>query len=73
MSHKLIELDNLNEEKRDLNNKLISQIKFVRDLQSQLGTSDNGHLKNIVDKEMEKEFKVEKKNKIVLKESIKKL
>ena len=32
LSHKLIELDELNEENRDLNNRLISQIQFVRDL-----------------------------------------
>jgi hypothetical protein len=69
----LIELDRLNEQKRDMNNKLISLIKFVRELQLTLGTSDNGHLKHIVDKEMEADFKLEKKNKIKLKEHIKKV
>jgi hypothetical protein len=51
-----------------MSNKLISQIQFVRDLQSELGTSDNGHMGNILDREMEKEFKQEKKKKIKLKE-----
>jgi len=32
----------------------------VRELQTQLGTSDNGHITEIIDKELEEQFKKEK-------------
>lgn len=53
MNEKMIELDKLNEDKRTLSAQLINQIKFVRELQTQLGTSDNGHITEVIDKELE--------------------
>ena len=56
----LIQLDKLNEEKRLMSGQLILQIKFVRDLQSQLGTADNGHITEIIDQDLENQFRKEK-------------
>ena len=60
MNEKVKELDKLNEEKRTLSAQLIEQIKFVRSLQSQLGTTDNGHITEVIDKELEDKFRKEK-------------
>lgn len=56
----LLELDKMNEEKRRLSQNLIDQIRFVRDLQGQLGTADNGHVTEVIDKELEGHFRREK-------------
>ena len=55
-----------------MNNQLIKQIKFARDLQATLGTSNNGPLNDIIDKEMEADFKKEKKKQMKLREQLKK-
>ena len=60
LNEHLLQLDKLNEEKRTLSQQLIDQIKFVRDLQSQLGTADNGHVTEVIDKELEGQFRKEK-------------
>ena len=61
----------MNEEKRNSSMKLINQIKFVRQLQSNLGTSDNGHITEVIDKDLENQFKKEKHLNIQLKEKLK--
>ena len=71
MNEKVKELDQLNEEKRTLSAKLIEQIKFVRNLQAQLGTSDNGHITEVIDKELEDKFRKEKHLNVQLKEKLK--
>jgi len=53
LNAKLLELDKLNEEKRLLSVDLIEKIKFVRDLQGQLGTADVGSVTDVIDKELE--------------------
>lgn len=60
LNEHLLQLDKLNEEKRTLSQKLIDQIRFVRDLQSQLGTADNGHVTEVIDKDLENQFRREK-------------
>jgi len=60
LNRRLLELDQINEERRKLSEQLISQIKFVRDLQASLGTADNGNISEVVDKELEKQFRKEK-------------
>ena len=60
LNKKLLELDQLNLENRDMNAELIRRIKFSRDLQASLGTSNNGPLNDIIDKEMEEDFRKEK-------------
>lgn len=67
----LLQLDKLNEEKRLLSGHLIQQIKFVRDLQSQLGTSDNGHINDIIDQDLEQQFRQEKLIGVQIKEKLK--
>ena len=67
----MVELDDLNEEKRALSVQLINQIKFVRDLQVSLGTADNGHITDIIDKEMESSFREAKEEGIRLRELLK--
>ena len=49
----IAELDSLNAEKRTLSEALLEQIKFVRSLQAQLGTADNGEITEVIDKELE--------------------
>lgn len=49
---------------------MINQIKFVRDLQAKLGTADNGNVGDIIDKEMERQYKIEKQTNIELRERI---
>ena len=71
MNEKVKELDQLNGEKRTLSAKLIEQIKFVRSLQAQLGTSDNGHITEVIDKELEEKFRKEKHLNVQLKEKLK--
>lgn len=61
----------MNEEKRALSGQLIAQIKFVRELQSQLGTADNGHVTEVIDKDLEEQFRREKHLNIQLKERLK--
>ena len=61
----------MNEEKRNLSMKLINQIKFVRQLQSNLGTSAAGHITEVIDKDLENQFKKEKHLNIQLKEKLK--
>jgi hypothetical protein len=56
----MVELDEINAEKRMLNLELLDKIKFVRTLQGQLGTADNGDITEMIDKELEEEFKREK-------------
>jgi hypothetical protein len=60
LNETLLLLDEMNEEKRTLSTQLINQIKFVRQLQSNLGTSDNGHITEVIDKDLEAQFKREK-------------
>jgi len=60
LNKRLVELDGINEEKRNLNNDLIAHIRFVRDLQANLGTTDNGNIADVVDKELEAEYRREK-------------
>jgi hypothetical protein len=60
LNEKLIELDKVNEDKRNCANQLINQIKFVRELQGQLGTADNGHITEVIDKNLEESFRKEK-------------
>ena len=57
LNKRLVELDRINEEKRDLSSKLIIQIRFIRDLQASLGTADNGHIHDIIDKDIESKFR----------------
>ena len=71
LNENLLELDKMNEEKRSLSMTLIDQIKFLRQLQSNLGTSDNGHLNDVIDKDLEAQFKKEKHLNIQLKEKLK--
>lgn len=54
-----------------MSQKLIDQIRFVRDLQSQLGTADNGHVTDVIDKELEGHFRREKQLNIQLREKLK--
>jgi hypothetical protein len=42
----------------------------VRELQSKLGTADNGHITEVIDKEMEAQFRKEKHMNVQLKEKI---
>lgn len=60
LNEHMLELDRVNESKRALSNQLISQIKFVRDLQSQVGTADNGHVSEVIDPDLEERFRKEK-------------
>jgi hypothetical protein len=71
LNENLIVLDKMNEEKRLLSTQLINQIKFVRQLQSSLGTADNGHIAEVIDKDLEHQFKKEKHLNIQLKEKLK--
>jgi len=71
LNEKIVELDKLNEEKRTLSDKLLTQIKFVRSLQAQLGTADNGEITEIIDKNLEEQFRKEKHLNIQLKEKVK--
>lgn len=71
LNYRLVELDQINEDKRSLSTALINQIKFVRDLQASLGTSDNGHITEIIDQEMEDKFRTAKEETVRLKEQIK--
>lgn len=71
LNRKLIELDALNEQNREANAELIRQIKFSRDLQASLGTSNNGPLNDIIDKEMEQDLRREKEKQLKLREQIK--
>jgi hypothetical protein len=57
LNKRLVELDKINEEKRDLSSKLIIQIRFIRDLQGCLGTTDNGNIHDIIDKDIESKFR----------------
>ncbi len=57
LNKRLVELDRINEEKRDLSSKLIIQIRFIRDLQGSLGTADNGNIHDIIDKDIESKFR----------------
>ena len=49
----MVELDEMNTEKRTLSQQLLDKIKFVRSLQAQLGTADNGDVTEMIDKELE--------------------
>jgi hypothetical protein len=49
----MVELDEINYEKRMLNQELLEKIKFVRTLQAELGTADNGDITEMIDKELE--------------------
>lgn len=46
-------MDRINEDKRELNNKLLAKLKFVRDLQAAVGTAHNGDITDFFDKNME--------------------
>ena len=58
-------------QKKELSTQLINSIKFVRDLQSSLGTADNGHINDVVDKELKTRFEQEKGEHHRLKELLK--
>jgi hypothetical protein len=70
VNSRLLELDHINEDRRSLSQALIDQIKFVRDLQGSLGTADNGEIRDVIDKEMEQQFKAEKQKNLELRELI---
>ena len=65
------ELDNLNQEKGELNDKLISLFKFTRDVERQTLRSDD--LMTVVDESLKEELKCEKQQGICLREHIKML
>jgi len=54
LNDSLIQLDRLNYSKRDLNNRLIEQIKFVRDLEKAVLHGDD--IESIVDEKLRSEF-----------------
>ena len=64
----LKELDEMNQSKREMQNELIARIKFVRDLQAQVGTADVGHVTEVIDRDLEGQFRKEKQINIQLKE-----
>ena len=43
----------------------------MRDLQGQLGTADNGHITEVIDKDLEAQFRQEKQLNIQLREKLK--
>ena len=43
----------------------------MRDLQGQLGTADNGHVTEVIDKDLEAQFRQEKQLNIQLREKLK--
>lgn len=49
----------------------MNQIKFVRSLQGELGTADVGEISEIIDKDLEEQFRKEKHMNIQLKEKLK--
>jgi valyl-tRNA synthetase len=67
----MIELDQMNAEKRALSQQLLDKIKFVRSLQAELGTADNGDINEMIDKDLEESFKKEKHLNVQLKEKLK--
>jgi hypothetical protein len=71
LTARLLELDDINVNRRELSQTLIDRIRFVRDLQAQLGTADNGEIKDIIDKDMERQFRIEKQTNLQLRERIK--
>ena len=56
----LMELDGINEEKRKLNDSLLEQIKFVRDLQAATGGVSGADLNSMVSAEFKLQFNKEK-------------
>ena len=65
------ELDSLNQEKGELNDKLITLFKFTRDVERQTLRSDD--LMTVVDESLKEELKSEKQQGICLREQIKML
>jgi len=57
LNKRLLELDQINSDKRKLSEQLIAKIKFVRDLQSSLGTADNGEITDVIDRGLEDDFR----------------
>ena len=54
-----------------MSSQLLEQIKFVRSLQAQLGTADNGNVNEVIDKTLEEQFRKEKHLNVQLKEKLK--
>ena len=73
LNKKLMELDRVNEDKRSLNDQLLKQIKFVREMQTQLGTDDNTNVADIIDKNSEELLREEKRRGVQLREQVKEL
>jgi chromosome segregation ATPase len=65
------ELDSLNQEKGELNDKLITLFKFTRDVERQTLRSED--LMTVVDESLKEELKSEKQQGICLREQIKML
>jgi len=65
------ELDSLNQEKGELNDKLITLFKFIRDVERQTLRSED--LMTVVDESLKEELKSEKQQGICLREQIKML
>ena len=65
------DLDRLNQEKADLNDKLISLFKFSRDVERHTLRSDD--LMTVVDESLKEELKSEKQQGICLREQLKML
>lgn len=49
LNEKLMELDGINQQKKDLNQKLLEMIKHVREMQRNLGTADNSKIQDVAD------------------------
>jgi len=58
LNESLLHLDKLNQEKNQLSNKLIEQIKFVRDLQRETGKAED--LNDVVNENMKEDLRKEK-------------
>lgn len=53
-----------------MNEQLVRQIQFVRDLQAAVGKVENGNISEVVDKEMERDFRQVKTENLELKQQL---
>ena len=72
LNEALLELDRLNQEKGELNDKLISLFKFCRDVERHTLRAD-GDLMYVVDDSLKEELRSEKQMGVCLKEQLKNL
>ena len=70
INRRLLEVDHLNSQKLAMNEQLVRQIQFVRDLQAAVGKVENGNISEVVDKEMERDFRQVKTENLELKQQL---